>query len=208
MHDRRGHHSAPVPRLAALSLWGITVLAACGTTIPSPTPSRPSSAGSTPAAATALPTPTVTPAPPSAAATSASAAPPCTVADLKASHGIVEGAAGSRVTEVLLVSGVACSVDAFPALGLRDANGAALVGAPSAGGGRVDLIAFTTYASAVRLANWCLPEPAFPLALQIRVGAEELAVTGGSFPNEGDMPPCNGEGAPILEGGPWTAQQP
>ena len=109
-------------------------------------------------------------------------------------------------TEVVLVSPVTCSVDAYPVLGLRDAGGHALVGGTVAAAGRLDLVAGTSYSSAVRLANWCLPEPDFPLALAIRLGQAELPVTGGSFPEEDSgMPPCNGEGGPILEGRAWEA---
>ena len=116
----------------------------------------------------------------------------------------MEGAAGSRIAEVVLVAGVTCSIDAFPTLGLRDANGAALVGGVASGQGRIDLSPDTSYTSNVRLGNWCAPDPAFPLVLEIRLGAEELAVTGSSFPEEGDLPPCNGDGGPILEGTGWA----
>jgi hypothetical protein len=130
------------------------------------------------------------------------------VADLKASHGLVEGAAGSIITEVLLVSSIGCSVDAFPVLGLRDADGTAIVGGTAAGPGRLDLAPLGSYTSAVRVANWCVPEPAFPLALELRIGDQELEVTGGSFPEEDNLPTCSGDGAPILEGEAWTAMVP
>ncbi len=136
--------------------------------------------------------------------TGSAGTPACPLADLKASHGLVEGAAGSVLTEVVLVSASTCSVDAFPALALRDATGGALIGAPSAGPGAIDLVAGVAYTSEVRLANWCAPEPAFPVSLEIVMGSEELTVTGTSFPTEGDLPPCNGEGGPILEATAWT----
>jgi hypothetical protein len=132
-----------------------------------------------------------------------SAAPACTAKDLKASHDLVEGAAGSQFTTVILVAASSCSVTAFPAMGLRDADGRELVGSTASGSGRIDLDPNASYTSAVRLSNWCSPDPVFPLALVIRVGAEEVAVTGSSFPDEGDMPPCNGGGGPSLEAGPW-----
>ena len=125
------------------------------------------------------------------------------MADLKASHGRVEGAAGSLMTEAVLVSETTCSVDAFPALGLRDASGAGLIGGTSASPGAIDLVAGVAYTSDVRLANWCAPEPEFPLDLVIVLGTEELSVTGSAFPDEGDLPPCNGEGGPILEATGW-----
>lgn len=159
------------------------------------------------------PTPTVVPtesaAPPTAAATPATSAvagsPACTAADLKASHDLVEGGAGSRFTTVLLVAASRCSVDAHPAMGLRDANGAQLVGSTAGGAGRIDLDPKASYSSEVRFANWCSPDPAFPVALVLRIGAAEVGVTGSSFPEEGDMPPCNGGGGPDLEAAAWEA---
>jgi len=166
-----------------------------------PTPAR--TAASPPAA---YPEPTATPvAPPTSAPSTAAGTSACTPADLKASHGLVEGAAGSRLTTVLLTSASACSIDAFPALGLRDSRGAILVGAASSGPGHIDLAAGGVYEANVRLANWCAAQPDFPLALEIVLGADELPVTGGSFPEEGDLPPCNGDGGPILEATGWEA---
>ena len=191
--------------MAATPLVVVTLLAAACSAAPAASPTS---------SATAAPPPTATLAPatnePATIAPPTTPVPtqvsPCAAADLKASHGLVEGAAGSVFTEVVLVSAVTCSVDAFPVLGLRDASGGALVGGTATGGGRLDLVAGTSYTSSVRLANWCLPEPAFPLALAIRLGQEELPVTGTSFPSEDSgMPPCNGEGGPILEGGAWEA---
>ena len=43
-----------------------------------------------------------------------------------------------------------------------------------------------------------------PLELELITAAGELAVTGGSFPDEGDLPPCNGAGGPILDGTAWA----
>ncbi|MGH9889058.1 MAG: hypothetical protein ACREBE_26230 [bacterium] len=130
--------------------------------------------------------------------------PPCLLADLKASHGLIEGAAGSRDTQVVLVSASTCSVDAFPALRLRDSTGAGLISAPSASPGAIDLVPGVAYTSNVRVANWCAPNPSFPLSLSVVLGEDELAVTGGSFPEDGDLPPCNGETGPRLEGTAWT----
>ena len=42
-------------------------------------------------------------------------------------------------------------------------------------------------------------EPAFPLALELS-RRRGVAVTGGSFPEEGDLPPCNGDGRPDPRG--------
>jgi hypothetical protein len=203
MVHRRGRVRAA---LATTSLVAVALLAAACAAAPSASPTSSATVDPTQTATPATSQPaTVTPAS-TTAPSQLAGAQPCLAADLKASHGLVEGAAGSMFTDVVLVSAVTCSVDAFPVLGLRDAGGRALVGGTATGGGRLDLVAGTSYTSAVRLANWCLPEPAFPLALAIRLGNEEVRVTGASFPDEeGGMPPCNGEGGPILEGRAWEA---
>jgi len=148
----------------------------------------------------APPTPAVTPAP-----TAVSGTPACTAADLKASHDLVEGAAGSRLTMVVLTAATTCSVDLYPALGIRDADGTELVSSTTTGSGRIDLDSGVSYSTEVRFANWCDPEPKYPLSLVIRIGTAEVAVTGSSFPETGDMPPCNGVGGPRLESNAWAA---
>jgi hypothetical protein len=158
-----------------------------------------------PSLAATLPPPT---APPTSPATEAPTEPAglaqCEPSDVKASHGLVEGAAGSRLTTVVLVAAVACSVDQFPAYGLVDADGSALVGSVAQGSGRLDLVAGEGYESNVRLANWCADEPAFPLALELHLATALETVTGGSFPDIGDLPPCNGDTqGPILEATAW-----
>ena len=206
MADRRGRTSI---RAAAPYLALVAVLAACSST-PSPTPAPPSpspvitAAPSIPASVSppsVAPTPSATP-----AETQATGTAQCEPADIKASHGRVEGAAGSRFTTVQLVAAIRCSVDLFPAFGLRDANGAILVGGAAGGSGRIELTAGAAYESNVRLANWCADEPAFPLIFELIVAGATEKVTGGSFPEEGDVPPCNGETAGrILEAGQWDA---
>jgi len=137
--------------------------------------------------------------------TADSDAPPCALGDLKASHGLVEGAAGSLLTEVLLVSAATCSVDAFPTLVLRDGRGGELLRAAAAGPGSIDLAIGVAYGSQVRLANWCLPLPAFPLTLGIALSAGELAVSGTGFGEADGLPPCNaGDGAEGLVGSAWS----
>jgi hypothetical protein len=175
------------PRLLAAAAVLVPLTAAACT----PTTSPPSTAAG------------LTPGPIASAVTAARDA-----GDLKASHGLVEGAAGSRGTALILVSVDACSVDAFPSLGLRDATGASLIGAASIGPGRIDLAPGVAYQSDVRIANWCIAEPAFPLELELIVGGQEVSVTGSSFPEDGDLPARNGEGRPLLEGGAWTASPP
>lgn len=181
---------------------------------PSPSPSASpaptlaptiTTASAAPTTAASIPAETLAPLP-TAADTGSAGTPPCAIADLKASHGLVEGAAGSRLTEVIIVSAATCSIDAYPTLGLRDADGTALLGGPAIGPGGIDLVPGVAHVSQVRLSNWCAPEPAFPLELQVIVEGAELPVTGGSFPDEGDLPPCSGDGGPILEGSAWTQQ--
>jgi hypothetical protein len=168
-----------------------------------PTPSPAASVEPTLAPSAALPS-LPPPSPSQPPATQAVGAPQCTPADIKASHGLVEGGAGSRFTTVVLVSSVTCSVDLYPAFGLRDGNGAVLVNAVAGGPGRIELDPELSYQSDVRLANWCADDPAFPLHFELLVGGDQEAVTGGAFPEEGDLPPCNGEGVRrIFEAGPW-----
>jgi Protein of unknown function (DUF4232) len=201
MADRRGtSRSAAAPLVAIALALG---LVAC-TQAPAAIPTGAPTVESTPAP-TLVPTASAPPATvrPTATETEPANVAACTKADLKASHGLVEGAAGSRLTTLVLVAATTCSVDLYPALGLRDANGGELVGSASGGPGRIDLEPNASYQSDVRLANWCGPDPAFPLALELRLGAEEVTVTGSSFPEEGDMPPCNGGAGPVLEAGAW-----
>ena len=202
MADRRGsaRKRAAAPALAGLLALLAVACTATPTAAPTAGPTLTSTATPTPAptSSAATPTETVTPGP-----SAISAAPACTVADLKASHDLVEGAAGSQFTTVLLVAAARCSINLVPAMGLRDANERELVGSTAGGTGRIDLDPNASYTSAVGLSNWCGADPAFPLELVVRIGAEEVAVTGSSFPDEGDMPPCNGGGGPRLEAGQW-----
>jgi hypothetical protein len=188
--------------------------AACTPTPPSPLPSGTTSASPSPVATsspvTARTAAPDTPPPTASAApleTEPAGAAQCEPADVKASHGLVEGGAGSRFTTVVLVASIACSVDLFPSFGLRDANGAPLVSGTPGGAGRLDLDPDLTYESNVRLSNWCADEPAFPLAFELLLAGAEEEVTGAtSFPEDGDVPPCNGETAGrILEASSWEA---
>jgi len=204
MADRRG---SPRTRAATPFLAGVLVVALGACAAPAAAPN----AVPTIAAPTEAPTlpPTETPAPPTETptpgATSVAGTPACAASDLKASHDLVEGAAGSRLTTVVLVAATRCSVELYPVLGIRDAGGSQLVGSTATGPGRLDLDPGVSYSTDVRFANWCNPDPKFPLSLVIRLGTEELGVTGSSFPEAGDMPPCNGAGGPRLESNPWAA---
>jgi hypothetical protein len=184
------------------------VLAACSTGPTAappngPTPGAPSAPSSlapaSPSAgASTLPSPSPEPSPtgPTAAL--------CEPADVKVSHGLVEGTAGSRNTEVILVTAISCAVPAWPTFGIRDVTGQALIAGPAGGPGYLTLFAGQPYASAVRVANWCGLDPSFPLTLELLLGANPVAVEGGSFPDEGDMPPCTANQTPLLEGTAWT----
>lgn len=182
-------------------------LAACGPATPTPAPT----VADTQTLPVLTPAPTLMPptlapvATPSPLPTAAAGVPLCGVADLKASHGISDGAAGSIMTEVVLVSDAACTVDSTPSLGLQDSKGSPLVAATVAGSGRIALAGGDAYATQVRLANWCGPDPSFPLALVIWIDSEKLVVSGGSFPEDG-MPGCLGDTGVRLEATPWQAK--
>jgi len=198
-------------RAAASLVAGLLALGlvACSAT-PSGAPSEAPSVASATLVPTVLPTTSASEsagasASATPAATGISSAPACTAADLKASHDLVEGAAGSRLTTVVLVAATPCSVDLFPAMGIRIGDGTQLVGSTTTGTGRIDLDPNLSYSTDVRFANWCGLQPESSLDLVIRIGAEEVPVSGSSFPDPGDMPPCNGGGGPRLEAGQWTA---
>jgi hypothetical protein len=192
-------------RLTSVLVLAAAVIGCNPSPPPSPTIAPASGASVAPTAGATTPAVTLAPLP-TALDTGSAGTPPCAVADLKASHGLVEGAVGSRLTEVLIVSAVTCSIDAYPTLGIRDADGTALLSGPAIGQGGIDLVPGVAHVSQVRLSNWCAPEPAFPLELQVRIEGGELPVTGGSFPDDGDLPPCNGDGGPVLEGSAWLQQ--
>ena len=183
-------------------------LGACAPITPSVTPATalpsalpPATAGPTQAVTPTEPPMTVAP---TAAATQTAEAPACEVPDLKASHGLVDGAAGSVFTEVVLEAAVTCSIDAVPGLRLRDASGAVIATEPaSVLPGRVDLVGGVAYTGSVKLDNWCAPEPNFPVRLLILIDGSELFVTGSSFPDEGDVPECLADRGISLEGTAW-----
>ena len=205
MNDRRGRIFG-----ATLATTLVVALSACTS---NPSATLPPSIAATPAPTVVAATPTALPTvvPPTAEVTApptteAAGADACAASDLKASHGRVEGAAGSRFTTVVLSPAIACSVDLFPAFGLRDANGTPVVGAASAGPGRIDLDPDITYQSNVQVGNWCAEDTAFPLTFELHIGGTDVEVTGGPFPEPDDLPPCNGDTqAPVLAGTSWEA---
>lgn len=184
------------------------VIGGCNRVVPSPPVATPG-ATLAPTVAPTEPAATVEPAAtlgPTATPveTDTAGTPQCEPSDLKASHGLVEASGDSRLTEVVLVSAGSCSVNLFPAVGLRDAAGTATVDSPSAGPGRLDLVADIAYRSQVRLASWCAPEPAFPVTLVLVVADGSIEVTGSSFPEDGALSPCSPDGATLLEASAWN----
>lgn len=186
--------------IVALLLAG--AIGACNPVVPSPSVAT-ERATLAPTVAPTEPTatigPTATP-----VETDTAGMPPCEPSDLKASHGLVEASGDSRLTEVVLVSAGSCSVNLFPGVALTDPAGTAIVDSPSAGPGRLDLVADIGYRSQVRLASWCAPEPAFPLTLRLVVADAEIEVSGSSFPEDGELPPCTADGETVLEASAWN----
>jgi hypothetical protein len=167
-------------------------------------PDTPAPATPTPTATPPTATPTLLPLPTETGAASPGT-PACLIEDIKASRGITVVDADDRVTEVVLVAAATCSVDAWPTLLLEDANQNILVAANAAGTGGIDLVEGVAYTSEVRLANWCLGDPAYPVSIGILEGIQTLLVTGDSFPDQGDLPPCVHQDAdPVLSGTAWT----
>jgi len=137
--------------------------------------------------------------------TGSAGTPPCEPGALKASHGIMEVDADDRTTEVVLVSADTCSVDAYPTLLLQSAEGRVLVAANPLGAGGIDLIPGVAYTSDVRLSNWCLAAPAWPVSIGIVHEGGTIRVTGDSFPDEGAPPPCvYADADPTLTGSAWS----
>ena len=137
--------------------------------------------------------------------TGSAGTPPCALGDLKASHGINEVDADDRTTELVLVAADTCSVTAYPSLLLQDDAGHVLFAANALAPGAVDLVGGVAYRSEVRLSNWCLGEPNWPVTIGIVHGTGTVKVTGDSFPDEGDLPVCVHQDAdPILLGSAWT----
>ena len=208
MHDLRLRRRLPL----AVAISAALVLAACGTAVPtaSPLPAIPTAAPPTAEEATISPTmvPVESEAPEATDTdTGSPGTPPCEISDLKASRGITEVNADERVTEVVLVSAGTCSVDAYPTLLLEDAKDRILVAANPAGPGGIDLVPGVAYTTDVRLSNWCLGDPDYPVSIGIVHGIETLLVTGDSFPDEGDLPACVHEDAdPALSGTAWAPQ--
>ena len=196
---------------------GLLLLAACGPRPPAPTStptaSEPSASGSapTPTPLDAVPSPTPAAEAPTATPVAAASEPPlsaawCTDEDLAVSHGLVEGAAGSRFTTVTLtVEGASdCALANPPAYELRDANGNTIALART---GPIEAIVVspgTVAASDVQLANWC-QEAAQPFGLFLLVeGEAAILVGGGPFPEAGELPNCIGPGDVNFAGGAWA----
>jgi hypothetical protein len=186
------------------------LLSACGTTVSTPSP-LPSIAPST--MPTAVPDtfdiPSAGPATaspePSDTETGNAGTPACPVDELKASRGITEVDGDDRTTEVVLVAADTCSIDAYPTLLLEDADSNIIVAVNAAGTGGIDLVGGVAYSSEVRLGNWCLDEPSYPVSIGILQGIQTLLVTGDSFPDEDDLPACLHDDAdPVLSGTAWS----
>lgn len=206
MYDLRRRRSV---LLAAMSLAALVVVG-CGEVLPTSSFGMPLPGTAAPRSdEPETPSPTLVPieseAPePSDTDTGSPGTPPCAIDELKASRGITQVEADERVTELVLVAAGTCSVDAYPTLLLEDARSRILVAANAGGPGGIDLVPGVAYTSGVRLANWCLADPDYPVRIGILHGIETLLVTGDSFPDEGDAPPCVHEDAdPVLSGTAW-----
>jgi len=206
MRDRLQRRSMPL----LIAVTAVVVMAGCGTALPSTTalPTLPvHTAAAEPTQES--PPPTMVPVEsdepePTFADTGSPGTPPCANDELKASRGITQVEGDERVTEILLVAAGTCSVDAFPTLLLQDDDGMKLVMADAAGPGGIDLVGGVAYVSAIRLSNWCLGDPAYPVSIGIEHATGTLMVTGDSFPDEGDLPACLFQDSePLLAATAW-----
>ena len=181
---------------------------ACGPSTPAPS-TGPTSAA-TPAllqsnepAMTVLPTdPPVDEPAPTATDDGTAGTPPCELFDLKASHGLVEATADTRSTEVVLVAGLTCSIDAFPTFGLVDAKGGSIETGDGGGPGALDLVPGVAYTTEVTVTGWCLADPEFPVNLRLMTATGAVDVTGDAF-LDGDLPDCSAGTGPTIEASAW-----
>lgn len=211
MNDRRHRRSAIPPLLVlAVLLAAGAGLAACDALPATPFPSLPPATPAPTATEIATPEPTMVPPEslepePTDTDTGSAGTPPCAGDELKASRGITAVDGDERVTEVVLVAAETCSIDAWPTLLLEDGRDKVLVVANATGAGGIDLVGGVAYTSEVRLSNWCLGEPSYPVSIGIVEGVATVLVTGDSFPDEGDLPACLHQDAdPVLSGTAWA----
>jgi len=188
-----------------------TLVVACSTTAPSPSPlpSLPPPPAATP---TEVPdtfdvpsfTPETDPPEPTDSDTGSPGTPPCDIDAVKASHGLIDIDGDDRTTEVVLVAADTCSVDAYPELALVAPGGKAIAHADAAGAGAIDLVGGVAYTSEVRISNWC-GDVAFPVEIRIVHDGSSIVVTGDSFPDQDNLPPCVHQDAPpVLSGTAWA----
>lgn len=206
MHDLGPRRSILLAVMSSVAL----IIAACGTAVPtsSPLPVLPTAGPPTTGeVATVPPTMVVeeSEAPEASDPDPGSpGTPPCPTDELKASRGSTQVEGDERITEVILVSAGTCSIDAYPTLLLEDGSNRIVVAASAGGPGGIDLVPGVAYTSDVRISNWCLGDPDYPMRIGILHGIETLLVTGDSFPDEGDLPACVHEDAdPALSGTAW-----
>ncbi|HJP89392.1 MAG TPA: hypothetical protein VJ850_10195 [Candidatus Limnocylindrales bacterium] len=208
MTDRRG---TPGPRLLLGLAVVATLLVACSTTAPSPSPlpSLPPAPAATP---TDVPdtfdipsfTPETDPPEPTDTDTGSPGTPPCDIDAVKASHGLIDSDGDDRTTEVVLVAADTCSIDAYPELSLADSKGHVVAQADAAGAGAIDLVGGVAYTTEVRVSNWCI-DVAPPVAIRIAHDGASIVVTGDSFPDPDNLPPCVHQDAPpVLSGTAWA----
>ncbi len=194
----------PAALIAGSVVLALTIAACSTSTSPATSTGRPTAGATDAPSAGATAIPTQDPSPEPSSTETGPPAAPCTAADVKVSHGLVEGTAGARETEVVLVAAAACAVRVGPVFSIRDAGGARLVeGAPS-GGGWLLVQPGGSYASNVQFANWCDDDPDAPLSLELHLETDSIAVTDGPFPEVGDMPPCTASDPPTLIATAWA----
>ena len=186
------------PRRAAKLTFAVVVLTivAAGCVTPAPTTAPTAS----PVAATASPVPAsapvVSPTPTPIPGTIA-----CDPAQLAASIVSWEGAAGSRIGDVELVSHAtaACTISTLATPNLIDGAGATLIPGQPPSGGAVAMIApNAVYRTEVKTSNYCgaAPTPPVSVSFVFPSGGGTVAAAPVSATDTGGIPPCNGPGGP------------
>lgn len=153
---------------------------------------------------------TASPAPPSLPPTAPPVSPTptpipgtaaCNPAQLVAKVVSWEGAAGSRIGDVELLSQatVACTIPTVATPNLVDGSGAILIaGPPPTGGGLAVLAPNAVFRTEVKTSNYCGAAPTAPVTVSFVFpsGGGTIAATPVSPTDAGGIPPCNGPGSP------------
>jgi hypothetical protein len=135
----------------------------------------------------------------SPSASSSPAAAACAGADITATGGPWEGAAGSRGSSIVVTNAgsVACALPADPTVAMLDQAGTVvLANTPPQSGAGPTLVSGSSVGFSLVIGNWCDQQVTFPLHFSLALAADAVEVDGLFATTLDDLPPCNGPGQP------------